>query len=121
MGSSGMLWVYESERVRAEKLLTVPPAEYGRSRVLREPMDALSSVVMSAGDIGPSKESMMELMTAGFAGFALTRLGECLFERGRSWCSDPCCDLGLRASHCWRSDWGRRVAVMAGEATERIK
>jgi hypothetical protein len=95
----------------------VPSAEYARLRVLRVlrvSEEALSSVATSVGEGIPSRESMMELITAGLAGFALTRFGERRFDGGLSGYSGPGCELDRRGwSHCWRSDCRRKVAVMA--------
>lgn len=95
------LWLDESERTRLGMLLMVPSAEYVRLRVLCVSEEAFSSVAMSVGDAIPSRESMMELMTAGLAGFAFTRLGERRFDEVLSRYSGPGCELDRRVwSHC---------------------
>ncbi len=96
-----MLWLEESERTRLGILLIVPSAEYGRLRVLRVSEEGFSSVATSSGDGIPSRESMIELMTAGLAGFALTRLGSRRFDRVLSEYSGSGCGAERGVwSHC---------------------
>lgn len=81
--SSAML--DESDLTRLGNDLIVPPAEEARLR-----LDRVSDGEQDREDcsvargVELSSDSRIELMTAGFAGFALTRLGERLLSRGAS-------------------------------------